>query len=165
MPLCAPFDHSGKRYGRLVALRLIPKPKNSKVLWLFRCDCGREIISTPDPLLTGRTKSCGCLRRERFAALDKRTNVTHGATKTPTYRSWLAARARCFKPTHHKYHLYGGRGIVMCGRWRDDFSAFLADMGPRPYGHTLDRINVDGHYEPGNCRWATTQQQRANRRS
>lgn len=91
----------------------------------------------------------------------------HGATAdnrfTPEYMSWVAAKARCFNQNTAKYAIYGARGITMCERWRMSFSDFLADMGPRPKGKTLDRINNDGNYEPDNCRWATAKEQMANR--
>lgn len=93
--------------------------------------------------------------------------ATHGATRgrgtTPEFRSWLAMRQRCYYTKHAKYPRYGGRGIKVCDRWRDSFANFLADMGPRPAGTTLDRIDNDGHYTPGNCRWATPAQQMENR--
>lgn len=88
----------------------------------------------------------------------------HGMRGTPTYKSWNTAKQRCFNSRHHKYHLYGGRGVTMCDRWRSSFADFLADMGERPAGTTLDRYpNKDGNYEPGNCRWATATQQNNNR--
>lgn len=87
-----------------------------------------------------------------------------GGRRTPTYSTWIAMNHRCTYPTNAKWHLYGGRGITVCERWRESFSAFLADMGERPVGTTLDRKDSNGHYEPGNCRWATTPAQNRNRR-
>jgi hypothetical protein len=89
---------------------------------------------------------------------------THGMTLTPEYRSWSSMKQRCSNPKIPKYHLYGGRGITICDHWRSSFANFFADMGPRPPGTTLDRIDADGHYEPSNCRWGTVLEQRHNRR-
>jgi hypothetical protein len=91
------------------------------------------------------------------------TNSKHSLTKRE-YSSWDAAKDRCYRPLSKKYALYGGRGIKMCERWRASFLNFLSDMGPRPPGTSLDRLNNDGDYEPGNCRWATPMEQRHNRR-
>lgn len=90
--------------------------------------------------------------------------LVHGGFGTPEYAAWGAMIQRCTNPRHPRWKYYGARGITICQRWRDSFPAFLADMGPRPSaGHSLDRVNNDGHYEPSNCRWATWPEQRANR--
>lgn len=137
----------------------------------FKCFCGREFETFVSNVRTGHTKSCGCtaLDRTRSAALQR---VRHGharggggrpTERTPTYKSWQAMIARCTSDKHPARRYYKGRGITVCAKWLNSFDAFLADMGERPAGLTLDRIEPDGHYEPGNCRWATPTVQRANR--
>jgi hypothetical protein len=101
------------------------------------------------------------LRTEEHRQLKREASTKHGLSKTPTWWSWSGMRARCMDPGHRDWSRYGGRGIVICDRWRD-FAAFYADMGPRPEGKTLDRIDSTGNYEPGNCRWATPLEQRLN---
>lgn len=110
----------------------------------------------------GNAASCGCARRGRRPASDRHGHAA--ATRSATYRSWCAMWTRCTNPKTIGWANYGGRGITVCVRWRV-FETFLADMGERPEGTTLDRRDPDGNYEPGNCRWATPQEQRANRRA
>lgn len=108
--------------------------------------------------------ACGCgeaCERKWSKGHNKRRGQKRG---TPTYKSWGGAKQRCYNENHHKYHLYGARGVTMCDRWRDSYENFYADMGERPPGTTLDRYpNSKGNYEPGNCRWATAVQQNNNR--
>ncbi len=125
-----------------------------------QCVCGFIGAFVPYNLRKGASKSCGC--RSRKVAGDRMR--THGMTGTAEYRAWKAMRARCANPNEQYFYLYGGRGITVCERW-NEFSNFWEDMGPRPSPrHSVDRIDVNGTYEPGNCRWATAQEQRLNQR-
>jgi hypothetical protein len=113
----------------------------------------------------GRVKSCGCLRKEKVVENGRTnpSNLQHGMCGSPTYISWENMRQRCDNPNATGWERWGGRGITLCERW-DSFENFLADMGERPEGTTLDRIDNDGNYEPGNCKWSTSKEQQANTR-
>jgi len=154
-------DLSGRRFGRLVVIGFSHRTKNRRAMWKCRCDCGQENVVDGGNLLSGGTSSCGCLKSEAV----RRTFTTHGhrARNTPEYESWSAVRARVAARSGRRFEDYAARGIACCDRW-GSFESFLADMGPRPPGTSLDRIDNDGNYEPGNCRWATASQQVANRR-
>lgn len=115
-------------------------------------------------LLCGDTRSCGCIQREYRAHGNPKHGGAMNGKLTKEYKSWRDAKERCFNSHKATFKHYGGRGISMCDKWHHDFGAFLADMGACPPGHSLDRINNDGNYEPGNCRWATQQQQTNNQR-
>jgi hypothetical protein len=148
------FDLTGQRYGNLLVLGYAGYVKKAReTQWLCECDCGERKVYSLNNLRAGHVYSCGCAR----------WRVLHGASDTPTYSSWKSMRWRC-GDKKNKY--YGGRGITVCERWngRLGFVNFLADMGKRPSGKTLDRINPDGNYEPTNCRWADDHEQRWNQR-
>lgn len=152
----------GQRFHRLVTIERVPN-RGTSTMWKCRCDCDTIVVVHSKYLRNGRTRSCGCLRRET-AAHQGRIQATHGMSKTPTYQVWGAMRSRCLNPRHPRFVDYGGRGIQVCERW-DSFENFLADMGEAPTGLELDRIDNNGNYEPSNCRWATHQQQMQNRRN
>lgn len=143
-------DISGMRFGLYLVIRQAGA-KDGNARWLCRCECGRERVVAGHALRRGESRSCGCAQR-------------HGEMKNRSYRVWVAMKGRCLNPTNKDYKYYGARGITVCHRWRTSFLNFLADMGERPEGMSLDRINNDGHYEPSNCRWATAHEQGGNRR-
>lgn len=158
-----PIDMTGKRSGRLVVIEIAGSDVDGQVLWRCQCECGNTTLTRGCHIRTGKTKSCGCLRADSCGT------VTHGATRTrasqrlrSTHASWNAMRLRCNNPNHVAYPRYGGRGITICDRW-SVFEAFLEDMGERPKGLSLDRINNDDGYCAANCRWSTGSVQSRNR--
>ena len=163
-------DETGKTYGRLTVLgREIPNRKeqnqgvglDGKARWLCRCECGKTRIVPGDALRRGATQSCGCLQRERVGVAAR----THGQSQSFEYRAWQQAKNRCDNPRNARYASYGGRGITMIEAWRNDFTAFIAHIGPKPDGRVvLDRIENDGNYEPGNVHWATFSESNGNKR-
>lgn len=159
-------DISGMRFGRLRVIQVSHSQKRDRLkgtvlYWKCICDCGTEVIIAAPNLYKGDAKSCGCYHKQILIA----SNTTHGLSNSTEYEIWAAMKQRCENPQNHAYSNYGGRGIAVCQRWRESFEAFYADMGPRPKDLSIDRIDNDGNYEPGNCRWAALPHKTASRRS
>lgn len=178
MPRGRRLDLTGQRFGRLVAQRFVGH-SGRNLMWACLCDCGKEASAASANLLRKATLSCGCLNRELYSV----RAVTHGyarvGPKPAEYTAWALMKQRCTNPNGRRYKYYGARGITVCARWRDDFPAFLSDMGPKPTRkHSIDRIDNDGGYWCGdascpdcgpagrvrNCRWATQSEQVCNSR-
>jgi hypothetical protein len=159
------IDLTDTRFGRLIAKVPVRKQvgKKIRIYWECLCDCGNKTTCSPDSLKIGTTSSCGCLLRETT----RKRSITHGhrinRKYTPELKSWTHAKSRCFNPNNPKYKRYGGRGITMHESWVNDFLAFFNYIGKKPSPkHTLDRIENNGNYEPGNVRWALPKQQAMN---
>ena len=142
-------DLTGQQFGRITVTHRNFE-RGPGTYWYGLCSCGTQVLATAGDFKSGHSKSCGCLQR------------THGMSHSRTYRSWEAMIQRATNPKPN-YKYWNGRGITVCERWKK-FENFLADMGERPAGKSIDRVNNDGNYEPGNCRWATQREQRLNSR-
>jgi hypothetical protein len=152
------------KHERLTPIAYLPGRNKTgrRSAYVCRCDCGNETTIEVNDFRKGRTKSCGCFKRERMRTM----TLSHDGTRKPEYSVWHMMKIRCLNPNATCFAHYGGRGITVCDRWRDSFAAFYADMGPRPsQNHSLDRIDNSKGYEPDNCRWNTSFVQARNRRS
>ena len=160
-------DLSKIKFGRLKPLRIVGRNSHKQILWLCMCSCGRTSTVSSGNLVTGNSKSCGCLQRELAAHTSRKANTVHGyrrrGAKSSEYSSWSSMLNRCLNPNNDAYKWYGARGITVCGRWYS-FPNFLSDVGKRPAGKSIDRINNNGNYEPGNVKWSTPSEQIRNQR-
>ena len=158
MPALMSLD--GQTFGLWTVLDRAPN-RGRHTCWHCRCTCGAERAVAACDLRTGASTNCGCLRRESLPA----SRRSHGASQSPEYKAWARAKDRTTNPASKDWAHYGGRGVTMAPAWLEDFSRFLADAGPRPSArHTLERLDVDGDYAPGNVVWATRKRQALNRR-
>lgn len=160
------LDLRGQRFSRLIAMKKAPRLVG-KTQWLCRCDCGTVKAIRTESLRSGSIRSCGCLAKETSAKTMRTMNTTHGMCYTPTHRSWRNMFYRCTSSSDPSYHRYGAVGITVCARWTEPdgqgFLNFRSDLGERPKGMTLDRIDNAKGYDPANCRWATPTMQMNNR--
>lgn len=165
MPQRKRYDLAGKTFAKLTVLSFAEIGKHGHSWWRCRCECGTERNFNGNTLVTGHTRSCGCGQGGR-SGLYGSVKRTHGMSKTPIYTTWINIRHRCSNSSNQHYRIYGGRGIRVCDAWQDSFEAFFRDMGPtwKP-GLTIERLDVNGHYEPGNCTWIPMSEQWRNRRS
>lgn len=157
------LDISGQRFGRLVALRQGPSdqsPSRLHIKWECICDCGTVTIARLNALRSGRAVSCGCIKKNG----DHKRR--HGMTGTTEYMAWHRMKKRCTDPLHPDFPLYGGRGISVCAEWMASFESFFSHMEKRPSDdHSIERLDVNGNYEPNNCVWADDKVQSRNRRN
>ena len=167
------IDLTGKRYGRLVVEKSLGKNEKGKYTWLCKCDCGNEKIVQTSYLRSGHTTSCGCYHNEMVGKLNRKHNLSNKCGRL--YFLWKSIKYRCYCENSKDFHNYGGRGISMCDEWKKDFSTFYEWAINNGYKEektakglnvlTIDRIDVNGNYEPSNCRFVTNKMQAKNKRN
>lgn len=158
------INRTGQVFGRLTVIEQAGHDVHDCIVWTCLCECGNEVIVRGDSLKSGRTRSCGCLNSDAHRISGRRHGAAGRGNRTSEYNIWISMKQRCINPRSQAWEYYGGRGISVCDRWMNSFMDFYYDMGPKPEGLSLDRVDNDGNYEPGNCRWATKSEQTANRR-
>lgn len=164
------IDKTGIVYAKLTVIEYVghlekDHCKEKKIYWRCKCECGNEAVIAGNKI--GRQKSCGCIKLKitpKHESSIIKVKYHKLSTEIPEYQTWQSIKARCYRLTHTKYKNYGGRGITVCDRWLNDFSAFFYDMGEKPTSkHSIDRIDVNGNYEPSNCKWSTNYEQANNK--
>jgi hypothetical protein len=157
------------KFGKLTVIKEVEPRITAKGIKERRveciCDCGNLKNVMISRLKNGLVKSCGCLQKEIIRKINIDTKTKYNVKNNPSYKIWCYMKTRCYNKNNKDYKHYGGRGIIICDRWKNSFENFLNDMGEKPEGYSIDRINVDGNYEPSNCRWATQKEQVNNRRT
>jgi hypothetical protein len=165
------IDLSGKKFGRLLVVEKTDKrSRDGHVVWKCLCDCGKEKKLKSNDLQGGKIISCGCYGCERRRVANTKHGCRPGSGMTAEYTTWRGMKNRCLNPRKDNYKYYGGRGIKVCDEWLHSFENFLNylkanNMYPKPAGISIDRIDNNGNYEPGNIRWATPTEQNYNRRA